>query len=187
MQNYPPYTDEQLVALLKVNDHAAFTEIYHRYWEKLFAVAHQRTNDTDEAKEIVQKVFINLWKKRNSLELKFTLPTYLSTAVKYEVLNLFAKLSREARYREFTNLKVTDETTQNIIDFHELQQQVSQLISQLPEKCQLVFRMSREQGLSHKEIASELDISEKTVENHITLATKKLRTGLGKFLFQLFF
>jgi RNA polymerase sigma-70 factor (family 1) len=180
MRVYQSYNDEQLVPLLKTGDEPAFAEIYERYWDKLLAVATHRLGIEAEAKELVQNVFFNLWKKRAALHLKYSLSTYLATAIKYEVLNTLASKSRQQRYQSFhrQNMQVASNETQNLVDFNELQDRVAVLIHKLPQKCRLVFEL-RQQGLSQKEVASALQISEKTVESHMSNAVRQLKAGLS--------
>lgn len=181
MPLYKTYLDEQLVLLLKDSNDAAFTEIYHRYWDRLFAVAMHRLDNMEEARELVQDIFYNLWKKRHSLELAYTLNTYLATAVKYEVLNRLATKSRQERYRTHASRHWQEafSDTENQLQFHELQAQLAVLVRGLPEKCRIVFQLSRDKGYSQRKIATELGIAEKTVEAHLSAALRKLRAGLS--------
>ncbi|HKG04845.1 MAG TPA: RNA polymerase sigma-70 factor [Pedobacter sp.] len=186
MAAYGVYTDEELLALLKSGDRAAFTEIYNRYWKRMFALAGKKLNDLDEAKEVVQEIFIRLWERSAQIEVESNLGAYLAVSVKYRIIN---KLDQHYIRKNYVdNLPASsevDNSTQEWLDFEEVRERLAKLVSELPEKCRLVFVMSREQGLSHKQIASELDISEKTVEAHLSKATKTLRTGLNSFLLSL--
>jgi DNA-directed RNA polymerase specialized sigma24 family protein len=91
-------TDLELVDLLKSDGYAAFTEIYNRYWDKLFVVAYCRLDDELEAEEAVQNVFLSLWKRRENLELTHSISTYLSVAVKYQVITKLALLRRKQQH-----------------------------------------------------------------------------------------
>jgi RNA polymerase sigma-70 factor (ECF subfamily) len=179
MPAYNDLKDSELTTLLREDDHAAFTEIYNRYWEKLFVVANNRLKDESDAEEIVQDVFFSIWKRRKTLELQFTLHTYLSVAVKYQIINHQASLYKQAIHQE-----VTEETIQGIdttclwFSEKELKQQLALSINKLPEKCRIVFLKSREEGKTNVQIAEELKISEKTVEAHITRAIHNLRGSL---------
>jgi RNA polymerase sigma-70 factor (ECF subfamily) len=187
MFKYVDFDDGYLITLLAQGDEVAFTEIYNRYWDKLLIIAAHRLDDIAEAKELVQNVFVNLWNKRNTLQIKYTLATYLSTAIKYEVINSLAKRTHRKKYMQYAStLKASEETTLNHINFSELQDLVARSVKALPEKCRIVFQLSREQGLSHKQIAANLNISEKTVEAHLSTATRKLRTSLGGLLVLIF-
>lgn len=144
--------------------------------------------DPQESEELVQDVLVNLWRKRHTLSLDYSLGTYLAAALKYEVINRFNK---EKRRREVERTPVTiaeapDNNTEQQVDFSELQNRLARLVKQLPEKCRIVFTLSREEGLSQKQISRRLNISENTVESHIKHALKSLRSGLQNF-FSFFF
>ena len=186
MDVYNKLSDVQLTTLLKTGDHAAFTEIYDRYWKKMFVLAGQKLDDPDEAKEIVQQIFVRFWERRAEIEIQGSLSAYLSMSVKYRIINALDK--HYVRKNYIDNLSVTseiDNSTQEWLDFEEVKERLAALVSDLPEKCRLVFVMSREQGLSQKQIAKELDISEKTVEAHLGKAIKSLKTGLKSFFLTL--
>ncbi len=186
MSSYFTYSDVQLVELLKTGDDGAFTALYDRYWEKLLARAILRLKSTEDAKEVVQDVFIRLWNRREILTIQNSFYTYIAAALKYEIIRRLAE--RKKRHSDVTGLiedagvlKVQDHATQHQLDFHDLQQRLEASIQQLPEKCRLVFRLSREKGLSEKEIAEALQISPKTVQGHITHAINSLRSSLNSF------
>jgi RNA polymerase sigma-70 factor (ECF subfamily) len=174
--------------MLSIDDLSAFNEIHNRYFEKLFVTAHFRMNDPLEAEELVQDVLFKLWQKRRTLVLNYTLNTYLAAALKYEVIN---RLSRERKRRKVEGAQltidpITETNTEQTLDFADLQDRLAQLVKQLPDKCRLVFTLSRDGGLSQKQISQRLNISENTVESHIKHALKSLRTGLQNF-FSIFF
>lgn len=182
------HPDEQLLLLLKSDDEAAFTEIYHRYWQRLFVVAMHRLANTEEARELVQDIFCSLWKRRHSLQLDYSLNTYLSAAVKYEVINRLAVKDRQQRFQNQLSQHWREATadTENQLQFNELQDHLASLVKALPEKCRIVFQLSRDKGYSQRMIASELGIAEKTVEAHLSRALRKLRTGLSHLFFIFF-
>jgi len=183
------FDDDKLVQLLRKGNDAAFTEIYHRYWNKLFSVAaHKLHYDLKLAEELVQDIFLDLWHRRELLDIRGSLSIYLAAAMKYKVIDARLKLQRQRAYAE--SLAATapagDTSTEKQVSFDELQHRLSALVSNLPEKCQLVYKLSREAGYSQKEIAHQLSISEKTVESHLARAVKTLRLGLKQFLTHLF-
>jgi len=181
VKNLSALSDEQLVDLLKSGGHDAFTEIYNRYWDKLYAVAYNRLADELEAEEAVQNIFLSLWKRRESIGLTHSLATYLSVAVKYRLLTRLAQIKKEKERSLQLKLAAVEgrETTAEWLDEKELKARLQQHINALPEKCRIVFLLSREQGLSNALIAEELNISEKTVEGHITKALTSLRGSLN--------
>jgi len=181
-------SDQELALLLSQGKEGAFKQIYKRYWSKLLAVAARRLDSLEEAEEAVQDIFLNLWKRREKFRLSKNFDHYFAVAVKFEVINRLAKRAREAQRNASYANHLTEATVGFInFDFDVLWNELDQTISGLPPKCQLVFRMSREQDYTNREIAEELDISEKAVEKHITSALKILRTRFGHYLTMLLF
>lgn len=188
MTGYQSHSDEALLSLLKNSDEKAFTELYNRYWDKLLIRGLMRHNSLEDMEELLHDIFVKLWKRRESLEIKHSFHTYIAAMLKYELLQLIADRKR-THLMDPTGLNTdipTDNSTNQHLDFIDLQQQLEQSVSHLPDKCQLVFRMSREQGLSQKQIAQQLDITPKTVENHINRALRVLRTTLQNIKIFLF-
>jgi len=183
MENYKVFSDIELVTALKKGDQAAFTEIYNRYWDKLFSMAGHKLDRLEDAEEVVQGIFVSLWNRRLDLAITTTLSAYLAVSTKYRVIKVLNKQFHQKKYAEsLGSYGLLDDSTQEWLEFMELKGRLEVLVSGLPEKCQLVYRMSREQGFSQKQIARELDISEKTVEAHLGKATKKIRSSLNGFL-----
>lgn len=183
MPVHSKYTDQQLLSLAKAGHERAISEIFERYWHKLLAVALNRLGNLEDAEECVQDVFINLWKIRETLELKYTLYTYLSAAVRYRVLDKMNQQYRKIRFSDTDFSELSELSSENdAADAHllhlELMDKIDSAVKLLPEKCQIVYRMSRESGFSHKKIAEELSISEKTVEAHLGKAIKDIRKNL---------
>jgi len=183
MTPYIKFTDNELATLLSTGDEIAFKVIYQKYWDKLIAIAGKRLEDIIEAEEIVQDIFLNLWRRKANFELKQTFDHYFAVAVKFEIINRLAKRAREReRNKLFSQGLVEGFEPMMPLDLRILQKQLEETISSLPPKCQLVFRMSRESGLNNKKIAEQLNISEKAVEKHITQALKKLKSRFGILL-----
>lgn len=179
MVSYANHSEQQLVSLLKDGDHRAYTEIYRRYWEKLFVVAHNRLRDKLEAEEVVQNVFFSIWRRKDTLNVQYSLSTYLSVAVKYQVINHQSKLYQKAIHEDIEDsIGQSVETTELWFSEKELRAQLKFAVGTLPEKCRIVFSKSREEYKSNAEIANELNISEKAVEAHITRALKILKNSL---------
>jgi len=183
MEQYKNFTDIELVATLKTGDKTAFAEIYNRYWDKLFCIAGHKLDQLEDAEEVVQNIFISLWNRRAILNITSTLNSYLAVSVKYRVIKVLEKQYRQRKYTDSLGKQHgLDDSTREWLEFTELKEQLEQLVQGLPEKCQLVYRMSREDGFSQKEIAGKLDISEKTVEAHLGKALKTIRSGLNIFI-----
>ncbi|SEP29874.1 RNA polymerase sigma-70 factor [Mucilaginibacter sp. OK283] len=176
-----PYTDQQLLDLIRTDDRGAFTELYNRYWDKTYAVALHRLDDEHEAEEVVQEVFLSIWQRRATLQLTHTVATYLSVAVKYKVINHLAKQHRrQLQHDELTiTSPVVADSTADWLHEKELRQLLEKTVSQLPEKCRIVFLLSRDENKTYAEIAAELNISQKTVEAHMSKALRELRETLA--------
>lgn len=171
------FSDNDLVESLKKGDETAIAEIYNRYWRKLLAIAFNHTKDKIAAEEIVQEVLIKLWDKRENIKID-SLPNYLATATKFSVLTTIHRQKRRAdiAYAVYG---------QNLHDFDDekiytrfLQEYIDGVVDNLPEKCRLVFKHSREEGRSIPQIAIEMNIAEKTAEAHLTKALKVIRLSL---------
>lgn len=177
-------SDADLADLLRQGDVDAFNTIYSRYWKKLYVVASKRLHNEEEAEEIVQNIFLNLWRKRAHFRLITGFDNYFSVAVKFEVLDVMRKHAHASAYKKDLGISFSesDESTLKELDLIDLQQKLALTLSLLPEKCQLVFRLKHEKGYSQKKIAEELNISEKTVEAHLSKARKTFRNTFGSFL-----
>jgi RNA polymerase sigma-70 factor (family 1) len=182
--NYNILNDKELTSLLQAGDEHAFTEIYNRYWSKLFAIAANKIRELGEAEEIVQDIFVSLWKRRAELSVIDTLSSYLAVSVKYQVIKVLDKRNNQKKYSDYSQhtANITDDSTQQWLEFEELRSRLAAFVADLPEKCRLVYQLSRESGYSQKKIAVELSISEKTVEAHLGKAIKTLRARLSQFL-----
>lgn len=176
------YIESEWLRKLAQGDEVAFTEIYHQYWKLLFSVAANKLDNLMDAEEVVQEVFADLWKRRAEVNIQLSLKSYLAAAVKFQVYSLLHKKYRQRLHEQ--GMQEVASTTSHVeeqYDLRELQQQLNQTVAQLPERCKLIYELSREKGFSHKEIAQTLDIAEKTVENQLTKALKHLRTSLKSF------
>jgi RNA polymerase sigma-70 factor (family 1) len=170
---------------LKVGSVAAFKEIYNRYWFVFYNYAYNIIRNKEIAEEIVQEIFFSLWNKREELEITHSLQGYLFTAVKFQTLNHIrskkVRTNYASSYVAFENTLV-DNSNEEHIHFYDLKKHIEIEVAKLPNKCQLIFRMSRNKHQSIKTISDVLNISHKTVENHLTKALKHLRSSLGDFL-----
>lgn len=180
LQKYKELPDEVLVEHLRMDDKRAFTALYERYWERLFHVAAQTLDSAEEAEECVQDIFYSLWSRREALELKHSIHTYLSVAVKYKVIDrLNKKHKNKQMLAEAIQFMVTDAPcAESYLLEKELLVKLERTISLLPEKCRIVYQLSREKGKSHKQIAEELQISEKTVNNHLVRALRDIKDSI---------
>ncbi|HWK56935.1 MAG TPA: RNA polymerase sigma-70 factor [Parapedobacter sp.] len=190
MKDYANMSDTSLIERLKQDDETAMGELFERYWKKLFVVALNRVKIAESAEECVLDVFTSLWNRRDNLVLSHSLGTYLAVAIKYRALRELANEHRRVAtaplddFDENPLVPSTMSADDHILE-KELLAAIENAVEQLPEKCKLVYRMSAEKGLTYQEIATKLDISEKTVQAHLTKAKKDLR-GILRRQFPLF-
>ncbi|WP_426584222.1 RNA polymerase sigma-70 factor [Mucilaginibacter sp. R-33] len=184
MNNFTRLTEDELMGLLQQDKLGAFREIYQRYWKKLYGDAHKRLKNRELSEEVVQEIFSNLWHKRHTLQIKTTIGGYLHQAVLNQVVDQYRKQAVRAKHNEAFKLlsTETDTGTEDAIMLRDLTHTLETEISHLPDKCRSVFELSRKEYKSNKEIAQLLGISEKTVENQITKALKRLRMSLSHHL-----
>jgi RNA polymerase sigma-70 factor (ECF subfamily) len=179
----PDLSDEELLKEFQAGNTQAFELIYNRYKGILYIHAYKMLRDEDEAKDVVQELFTKLYTKAGILLLKTTFSAYLYTAVRNRILDIIAhkkiKTDYLASLEEFVNRGAY--TTDYFIREKELAFQIEKEVSLLPEKMRLVFEMSRNANLSHKEIAAKLDISDKTVKKQINNAIKLIKVKLNLF------
>ncbi len=189
MGKYASYDDAELIRCLKKKgDKAAYEELYNRYWKKLLVQAFIKLRNEIDAEEVVQDVFLNLWERRENIEIRKTFHTYMASCVKYQILTRLALQRKHATFEQEARLATNEAVnlTEDWLDYETTRRQIEETVQCLPEKCQMVFRLSREEGRSQKEIADALGISTKTVETHIGKALKVIRSSVQQFLFSLF-
>jgi RNA polymerase sigma-70 factor (family 1) len=164
-------------------DEKAFEQLFRSYYQPLCNRANAILNDIDEAEETVQNIFIILWEKREQMEINFSIKSYLYRAVHNAALNRIKHNKVRVMYVKEHEQAVpsTGHTTQQAFG-NELQEQIQAAIESLPEQCRLVFKLSRFEELKYREIAGQLGISVKTVENQMGKALKILREKLRDYL-----
>jgi RNA polymerase sigma-70 factor (family 1) len=174
-------SDIALINRLRNGDESALTELYNKFWQLLFMSSYNVIKDKELCEDIIQDIFMNIWHNREKLEIHISLKGYMYACARYQVFNHLKKNKDKIHVELFDDLeKRFQYTTPETEMMHdELIQQINLIITTLPEKCRLVYKLSREEQLSHKEIAERLDISTKTVENHITKALQIIRLSMG--------
>ncbi len=173
-------SDIILIKQTKKRNEKAFTSIFNKYWDELFISAFFVLKDEDVCKDIVQEIFVSFWNRCPELEI-INLRAYLLQATKYQVAKYIRDNQKyEVLSQSYENIE-TVEFNEEPIEYKELHTIISQKINTLPERCREVFRLSRLEGLSNKQIGEKLNISVSTVENQITKALKFLRHELSGY------
>ena len=180
---YRLLADEVLLKFLIISDELAFQEIYQRYWRQLYYTALSKINNKEVAEDIIQTVFADLWEKRNKHSIK-NISAYLGTSVKYQVINYIKSgVSKKAHLSNISESRNTEENKNELaLLVKELNEAIDKAINRLPQKTQTIFRLSRFERHSNKQISRMMDVSEKAVEYHITQSLRALRLYLKSFL-----
>jgi RNA polymerase sigma-70 factor (ECF subfamily) len=178
------FQDEQMALLLGKRDEAAFEQVFKTHYKNLHAYAFTILKDEDEAEEMVQQVFFKLWERSEHLSFSGSIAAYLYRAVHNESLNFIKHQKVKAGHQMHVaySMKNKSEQAQPKMIRKELENKFREALNELPEQCRTVFQLSRFEDMKYKEIADKLDISVKTVENHMGKALKLLRTKLVDFL-----
>lgn len=189
MSQHNSLSDSELLLLLKKGNHSAYTEIFTRYNSLLYSHAYNKTRSREDAKDLVHEIFYSLWIRRESITPNINLASYLFTAVRYKIADLFSKNKSKEKYIESLQNFIDSQPphTDYLVRENQLRSIINEEIENLPPRMREVFKMSRFEQLSHKEIAEKMGISEETVKDQVKKALKTLRTKLGLVLFLLFY
>ena len=167
---------------LKEGQKNAFEMFFRQHYNHLCNYANSFVKDRDEAEEIVQNAFASLWEKRQSLEIRTSVRSYLFSMVHNYSLN-YLKHEKVKQKHASEMLYMGEDSTEEV-DSHasDLEQKIFQALQTLPEKCRIVFKLSRFEELKYSEIAERMNISVKTVENQMGKALKLMREELRDYL-----
>ena len=188
MRNYLALSDNELSALVTSGDHWAYEQLYRRYSRLLFSYAMKKLRDEEQAKDIIQEFFTELWDKRETTVFSTNISGYFFSAINNRILNYFLRENVKSKFVSYVtdNLPEVVANTDHLIRENQLMELIEKEIQALPPKMRVVFELSRKQHLSYKEIADKLEISERTVENQVSNALFRLRTKLGVIIFLLY-
>jgi len=180
MRNEHNLADWHLIKQLVDGDRSAFTRIYNLHCAKVYKLAFRFVKNKEQSEEIVQETFIKLWLNRSKLDPEGNLWLYVYVIAKRTSLNALREIckSKELTENLLTNIDNVCNVTEEYINGSDLERFTEKIISRLPPQQKLIFRLSRVDGLSHKEIAEQLNISPNTVKNHMVEALKTVRSHL---------
>ncbi|SEK78343.1 RNA polymerase sigma-70 factor [Parapedobacter koreensis] len=163
-------------------DVTAFKEIYDRYWSQVLAVCERLIGLHEEAAELTQDIFYSLWVRRASLSPAINLSAYLHQAAKNQSFRYLRDKQRLERRQAGYNPATESTASAEDIQFKELQRTYAKSMSAIREPAKTIFRLSREEHLTHREIADQLNVSIKTVEYHMGKTLQLLRHSLRDYL-----
>jgi RNA polymerase sigma-70 factor (ECF subfamily) len=177
------YTDKELVGFLHDTDESAIEKIFKQYYSYICSAVYKIIPDPTLTEDLAQDVFYELWRKREKITINSSLKAYLKRAAINKALNYIR--SKKMKFDSDDDdavINISVSSSENSFEAKELQGIINASIDTLPEKCRIVFMMSRFEEMSYKEIAAELEISIKTVENQISKALKILKKAVNPYL-----
>ena len=177
-------TEQELFQALASGDIKAFEMYFKTYYQPLCNYAYTFLQDREESEEIVQNIFASVWEKRNALQVRTSARSYLYAMVRNACLNVIKheKIKQKHAGEELALSNPGYESVGEHIAHGELEWKIQEAMEKLPEQCRLVFKLSRFEELKYSEIADQLEISVKTVENHMGKALRIMREQLRDFL-----
>jgi RNA polymerase sigma-70 factor (family 1) len=180
---YASYPEATLLDALRAGDEGAFAEVYKRYSFRLFTVAFQKLKSREVAEELVQDLFENLWSRRATTHIE-QLDYYLFSAIRYRIINYIKTQKLRAGHQLYLQINSPDKNTETeeALALNDLTAALLAGVQDLPEKSREVFQLSRLEHYSVSEISVRVNLSEKTVEYHLTKSLKLLRRYLREFL-----
>jgi RNA polymerase sigma-70 factor (family 1) len=181
MAVYTNLTDDQLIILLKKDDQQAFAQIYNRYAESLAGFSASKLYSLDDARDIIQDLFVKLWENRDEVYITSNLKSYLFAITRHRIID---KIRRNITREEYASMVQSlivpsHDGADKQVEAKELQQTIEKSLNQLPPRVREIYKLSRDEGLSNHEIAEKLNLSEQTVKNQLSAALKHLRSSLS--------
>lgn len=171
----------ELFNKVKEGNQPAFEKLFKEHYASLCRFAYRFLEDKDQAEEIVQEVFCKIWDKRKSISFTSSFKSYIFTSVRNTCYNVHEHMKVRHQHQDYVK-KTTSEADTGIMEEVDLEDKIDKAVQMLPEQCRKVFVMNRFEGLKYKEIAGQLGISPKTVENQMGKALKIMREQLKDYL-----
>lgn len=173
------YHEKEIIRLITRGNEQAFEALYRHYRNRTYSLALTYMNDPAQAEDVLQEFFLKLWKIRLTLEKIDRFDLYLFTALRNQLISELRKKGRQEKIKAYlARENAWQATAEQMTESRELQNAIRAALQQLPQKQQAIYRMSREEGLNHKEIAVQLQMSPRTISNLLSLTLNHLRTTL---------
>ena len=178
-------SNSELILLIQKNDRVAFYNIYERYSKRLYGFVLRYIKQKEDAEEIVQEVFVKIWESRNKIDVYSSFEAFLFTIAYNSTISQLRKRTNEQKYLEHLKSLQQCANSPDLIDeiqFNELNDRVHLLLNELTPRQKEIFQLSREEGLTHDEIAKKLDISVNTVKKHMANSLAFLKSNIDSAL-----
>ncbi len=176
--------ESEVLIAIRTGNQKVYEQVFHQYYASLCRFSMQYLSDPEEAREVVQELFLTLWEKRNKFSINTSLKSYLYQSTRNKCLNHLKHLKVREAYANHARAHFDVHTNDraDTVAYANLENRVQEVVASLPERCRQVFELSRYEGLKYKEIAEVLQISPKTVEVQMVKALKTMRAGLKDYL-----
>jgi RNA polymerase sigma-70 factor (ECF subfamily) len=183
MNLYTKYTDGELMQEIKAGNMLAFDELYRKYNKRLYKFAYSILKTTEDAENIIQDVFLNLWLNREKVEKSTSVKYYIFEIAHNSAISIIRKRIKDTIYIEHVKSlqNLIQEPVDLQVEYNELNQILEGIINSLPSQQKKIYLLNRIEALKYREIAEQLNISINTVENHMSRALKNIREKLREY------
>lgn len=183
MKDYLLYSDEELMQEIKADNMFAFDVLYKKYSRRIYKFGFSILKSQEEAENLIQDVYLNLWENRHKVAEDSSVKSYLFTIAYNSSISIIRKKARESQFVEYlkTLQEVNEDPVNVALEYNELTNKLDEIIKVLPRRQREVYLMHRVEGLKYNEIAERLNISVNTIENHMSRALRTIREKLGDY------
>jgi RNA polymerase sigma-70 factor, ECF subfamily len=176
--------NKDLVKLFKDGDMLAFDTIYKNYCHRLYGFVYKFLKQEEDTEEIIQEVFVKLWESRSKIDVNLSFESYLFTVTYNSTISMLRKRIHETKYIDYVKslqINYNSDEVFDLIQYDQINDRYLELLEKITPRQKEIFLLSRSEGLSHKEIAQKLDISENTVKNHIVNTLNYFKSNLKRY------
>ena len=181
MKLFENISDSELAYKIKAGEKNAYQELFERYAPRIYQFSLSYLKNQADAEELVQDVFLKIWEKRDTLDQSKNIKSFIFKIAVNTIYDFIRHKNIENAFSDFvrSNSEVGSNNTWHSVIFDEMQENLQKLLSQLPEQQQKIFQLSKEEGFSNEEIATKMNLSKRTVENHLYRAVSFLRENFN--------
>ena len=183
MKDFTLYSDEELMREIKADNMFAFDVLYKKYSKKLYNFGYSILKSQEEAENLIQDVYLNLWENRYQVEKDSSIKYYLFTIAYNSAISIIRKKARESEFIEYLKYlqEINEEPVNMELEYNELTNKLDEIVQALPQRQKEVYLLHRVESLKYNEISERLHISVNTIENHMSRALKTIREKLGNY------